>query len=90
MLAAEAGLETGCEFGREFDTEAPDERECWRDVDSGEADAVTNRGRAVSAALAALPASRRARSPAKAVSLKMAASVGSWKLSGIAPARCTV
>lgn len=90
MLAADAGLETGREFGRELGTEGPKERECWRDVDSGEDDVVTNKGRASSADCAAFPASRRARSSANAVSLKMVARVGSWKLSGMASGRCTV
>lgn len=77
VLAAEAGREAGREFGREFGAKGPKERECWRDVDSGEDDAVTNRGSAVSAAPAAFFASRRARSSAKAASLIMAARVGS-------------
>ena len=77
MLAAETGLEAGRELGREFGAKGPNERECWRDVDSGDDDVVTNKGLASSAAFAAFSASRRARSSANAVSLKMAARVGS-------------
>ena len=90
MLAAEAGLEAGREFGREFGAKGPEERECWREVDSAADDVVTNKGMAASAAFAAFAASCHARSFASAVSLRMAARVGSKKLCGMAFGRCTV